>query len=168
MNEQLTKEFQRKEIIQAIHSMHPKKAPSPDRMSAIFYQKYWDVIGNDIINTVLNVLNSNASVAPLNQTNIALIPKTNSPTKMNEFRPISLCNVSYKINSKVLANWLKPILSTIISENQSAFVPGRLITDNVLVAFEIMYYLKKKEGKENYMAVKLDMSKAYDRVEWCF
>ena len=104
MNEQLTKEFQREEIIQAIHSMHPKKAPSPDRMSAIFYQKYWDVIGNDIINTVLNVLNSNASVAPLNQTNIALIPKTNSPTKMNEFRPISLCNVSYKINSKVLAN----------------------------------------------------------------
>ena len=168
MNKQLTKEFQREEIIQVVHSMHPTKAPGPDSMSAIFYQKYWDVIGNDIINTVLNVLNSNASVAPLNQTNIALIPKTNSPTKMNEFQPISLCNVSYKIISKVLANRLKPILSTIISENQSAFVPGRLITDNVLVAFEIMYYLKKKEGKENYMAVKLDMSKAYDRVEWCF
>ena len=55
--------------------MHPTKAPGPDGMSAIFYQKYWDVIGNDIINTILNVLNSNASVAPLNQTNIALIPK---------------------------------------------------------------------------------------------
>ena len=137
-------------------------------MSAIFYQKYWDVIGNDIINTMLNVLNSNALVAPLNQTNIALIPKTNSPTKMNEFQPISLCNVSYKIISKVLANRLKPILSTIILENQSAFVLDCLITDNVLVAFEIMHYLKKKEGKENYMAVKLDMSKAYDRVEWCF
>ena len=117
MNEYLTKEFQREEVIQAVHSMHPTKAPSLDDMSAIFYQKYWDVIGNDIINIVLNVLNSNASVAPLNQTNIALIPKTNSPTKMNEFQPISLCNVSYKIISKVLANKLKPILSTIISEN---------------------------------------------------
>ena len=168
MNEQLTKEFQREKVVQAVHSMHPTKPPSPDGMSAIFYQKYWDVIGNDIINTVLNVLNSNASVAPLNQTNIALIPKTNSPTKMTEFRPINLCNVSYKIISKVLANRLKLIISTIISENQSAFVPGRLITDNVLVAFEIMHYLKKKEGKESYMAIKLDMSKAYDRVEWYF
>ena len=107
MNEHLTKEFQREEVVQAVLN----------GMSAIFYQKYWDVSGNDIINIVLNVLNSNASVAPLNQTNIALIPKTNSPTKMNEFQPISLCNVSYKIISKVLANKLKPILSTIISEN---------------------------------------------------
>lgn len=93
MNEQVTKEFQREEVVQAVHSMRPTKASDPNSMSAIFYQKYWDVIGNDIINTVFNVLNSNASVAPLNQTNIALIPKTNSPTKMNEFQPISLCNV---------------------------------------------------------------------------
>jgi len=155
MNEQLTKEFQREEIIQAIHSMHPTKAPGPGDMFAIFYQKYWEVISNDIINTVLNVLNSNALVAPLNQTNIALIPKTNSPTKMNEFRPISLCNVSYKIISKVLANRLKAILSTIISENQSTFVPGRLITDNVLVAFEIMHYLKKKGGKKTIWLLNL-------------
>ena len=87
---------------------------------------------------------------------------------MNEFRPISLCNVSYKIISNVLANRLKPILSTIILENQSAFVLGCLITDNVLVAFQIMHYLKKKKGKESYMAVELNISKAYDRVEWCF
>ena len=76
--------------------------------------------------------------------------------------------MSYKIISNVLANRLKPILSTIILENQSAFVLGCLITDNVLVAFQIMHYLKKKKGKESYMAVKLDMSKAYDRVELCF
>ena len=114
--------------------MHPTKASGPDGMSAIFYQKCWDVIGDDVINTMLNILNSNATIAALNQTNIALIPKTNCPSKMSDFWPISLCNVSYKIISKVLANKLKLILSTIISENQSAFVPGRLITNNVLVA----------------------------------
>ena len=149
--------------------MHPTKAIGPNGMSAIFYQKYWDIIRDDVTNTMLNILNSNSSPAKLNQTNIVLIAKTNNPTKMCEFRLISLCNVSYKIISKVLANRLKPILNAIISENQSVFVPGRLITNNILVTFEIMHYLKnKREGKDKYMAVKLDLSKAYDKVEWGF
>ena len=106
-------------------------------------------------------------MADLNKMNIAPIPKIKIPTKMSDFRRISLCNVSYKIISKILTNRLKPILSSIISENQTVFIPDRLITDNVLVAFEIMHYLKKRKGgKDSYMAVKLDMSKAYDRVEW--
>ena len=88
---------------------------------------------------------------------------------MTEFRPISLCNVIYKIISKVLANRLKLILPQIISENQSAFLSERLISDNVLVTFELMHYLDhKREGKDYNMAVKLDMNKAYDRVEWGF
>ena len=88
---------------------------------------------------------------------------------MTELRPISLCNVAYKLISKVLANRLKIILPHIISENQSAFLTGRLITDNVLVAFELMHYLEhKKDGKEGVMTIKLDMSKAYDRIKWGF
>ena len=88
---------------------------------------------------------------------------------MTEFRPISLSNVVYKIIAKILANRLKAILPHIISENQSAFIFERLITDNVLTAFEFMHYLNNKRvGKDCSMTVKLDMSKAFDRVEWCF
>ena len=102
----------------------------------------------------------------INKTYITIVPKTNNPTKMTEFRLISLSNVIYKLISKVLANRLKLILPQIIIENQSAFLFERLITDNVLIIFELMHYLDhKRDGKDCYMAIKLDMSKAYDRVE---
>ena len=114
---------------------------------------------------VLNVLNGNMSMASLNKTNIALIPKTNNPKKMADFRPISLCNIVYKIISKTIANRFKALLPNIISENQNAFTSDKLITDNVLVAFEWMHFLNHKNAsKEGYMAAKLNMSKAFDRV----
>ena len=169
MNQFLTKELTKEEVKKALKQMHPTKAPGPKCMSAIFFQKYWYIVGNDIICMVLNVLNSNMSMAEINRTNITLVPKTKNATKMTEFRPISLCNVVYKLVFKVLANRLKTILPQIITENQSAFLHERLITDNVLVAFELMHYLDhKREGNDCFMAVKLDMSKAYDRVKWGF
>ena len=166
MNTELTQVFTRDEVSKALQQLHPTKAPNLDGMFAIFYHKYWDIAGSNITNMVLNVLNSNLPMIEINKTNISLIPKTNHPTKMTDFCPISLCNTTYKLISKILANRFKTILPSIISENQSTFTPDRLITDNVLVAFEFMHYLNhKNDGKENYMSIKLDMSKAFDRVE---
>ncbi|WZY89335.1 hypothetical protein YC2023_046070 [Brassica napus] len=104
-----------------------------------------------------------------NHTNLCLIPKIYPPTGMKDFRPIALCNVSYKIISKILVNRLKNHLSNIVSENQNAFIPGRLISDNIVVAHEIFHSLKARKRQANsYMAVKTDITKAYDRLEWRF
>ena len=105
-------------------------------------------------------------VSSLNHTNIVLIPKVKQPEKMSDFRPISLCNVMYKIISKILANRLKYILLSVISPTQSAFVPGKLITDNVLLAYETLHAMHtRKKGKKGSLALKLDIRKAYDRME---
>ena len=120
---------------------------------------------------VLKVLNSSVVLESINSTFIALIPKVKQPRKVFDFRSISLCNVVYKLFSKVLVNRLKFFLAKAIPKSQSAFFfpSRRLISDNVLVAFEMLHYLKgKTQVKLGYMTLKLDMSKTYDRVEWEF
>ena len=98
-----------------------------------------------------------------------MIPKTKKPESVTDLRPISLCNVVYKVVSKVLSKRLRYALPEIITQHQSAFVPGRLISDNIIIAYELTHYLlNKRKGDLGYAALKLDMSKAYDRVEWSF
>lgn len=118
---------------------------------------------------VSSFLNNRHLPRILKYTFVFLIPRIASPKRITEFFPISLCNVVYKIGSKMIANCMKPFLDNIISLTQSALVPRRLITDNVLVAFEVNHFLKcRTRGKTQYMALKLHVSKAFDRMEWIF
>ena len=130
---------------------------------------YWEDIRSDVAATILSCLNSAHIPVGINHTYLTLIPKLKSPKHVTEFRPIALCNIVYKLISKVLANCLKVILLDIISESQSAFQSDKAISDNILVAFETLHHMKtKKSGKIGAMVLKLDMSKAFDRVEWTF
>ena len=103
----------------------------------------------------------------LNRTNIVLIPKKSEVISMTDLRPISLCNVIFKIASKLLANRLKKVLDGVVSKAQSAFVSRRFITDSILIAHEVLHFLKRKrEGRIGYAALKIDISKAYDKLKW--
>ena len=169
MNAQLLSPFLREEVEVAVKQMKPISAPGPDGMPSLFYQSFWSLIDVDICSAVLDCLNNCKIPLEINSTNITLIPKVKSPKLITDFRPISLCNVVYKIVSKVLANRFRVVLLSIIFENQSAFQAGRVISDNILMAFETLHYMKHQQnGKSGFMALKSDMSKAYDRVEWAY
>ena len=147
--------------------MHPLTAPGPDSMPQLFYHHFLPTVKSIISSTVLDFLNHDVSPPKFHDTDIVLIPKTKNPEKVTDYRLISLCNVACKIASKVVANRMKLVLQEIIGENQSAFKAEHLITDNLLVAHEMMSHIsKKKKGKCGEMAIKLDISKVYDRVEW--
>jgi hypothetical protein len=135
MNAFLVQDFTPADVYTALMQMHPTKAPGPDGMTAQFFQKYWHIVGDDVTTACLNCIHFGKVLKTINYTHIALVPKVANPEFMTQFRPISLCNVLYKIVSKMLANRLKRVLPNIISESQSAFVTGRQITDNVSDCF---------------------------------
>lgn len=167
MNDDLTKAVYEEEIKAAVFDIGADPAPGPDGMTGAFYHQFWDEIKSRILEEVHQFFDNSQSQRPINHTNLCLLSKIDPPRTMSDFRPISLCNMSYKIISKILVNHLKKYLSSIISETQAAFIPGRNIIDNVIIAQEMLYSLKsRKKWAKSY--VKTDISKAYDRLEWQF
>ena len=165
----LAAEFVKAELDEALKQMELLKAPGPDGLAPLFYQKLWPSIGEDVSCAVLDCLNSGSIPLSINCTFITLIPKVKSPSIVLKFRPIALCNVIYKLVSKVVANRLKKILPNLISESQSAFQSNKAISNNILLAFELLHHMKtQKSKKADFITLKLDMSKAYDKVEWQF
>uniref|UniRef100_A0A803P9M1 CCHC-type domain-containing protein n=1 Tax=Cannabis sativa TaxID=3483 RepID=A0A803P9M1_CANSA len=168
MNEVLMHPFAAEEVINAVKNMNPVKAPGVDGLPALFYQKFWGKLPNEVVEVCLKILNHEANLACLNETIIALTPKVEKQVRVEEFRPISSCNVIYKIVSKCLACRLRTTMSTVISDTQSAFVQDRLIHDNAIIGYEGLHCMKNRFRNGTKMTLKLDMEKAYDRVEWPF
>lgn len=104
----------------------------------------------------------------INATQIVLIPKLENPETLKQFRPLSLCNVTYKTITKIIVNRLRPMLSELVSPNQSSFIPGRTTTDNIIITQEIIHTLRSKKGKIGGMVLKIDLEKSYDRISWDF
>ncbi|KAK9931600.1 hypothetical protein M0R45_018872 [Rubus argutus] len=168
MNQALCAPYSMEEIRVALFQMYPTKSPALDGMPPLFYQHYWDLIGEDLTSVVQNFLHSGQLLKQINFTHICLIPKVTNPQNMVDLRPIALCNVIYKICSKTIANRMKIILPQIISPFPSSFVPSRLITDNILATNEVAHFIHNQRTGDEYMALKLDLSKAYDHMEWTF
>ncbi|XP_019184368.1 PREDICTED: uncharacterized protein LOC109179318 [Ipomoea nil] len=168
-NEFLLRPFELDEVKSALFAMFPDKAPGPDGMNSGFYQHIWDVVGGDVASFIINCVESCDFPPGLTETNIFLIPKKKTPEYVTDLRPIALSNVVYRVMAKMLANRMKPLMEGVISESQSAFIPDRLITDNILLAAEVGHFLNRKQcGVGGWSVLKLDMAKAYDRVEWPF
>jgi hypothetical protein len=156
------------EIKATIFDMNSQKAPGPDGLPALFYKRYWNIVGPTVIAVVQNFFNSGKLLSELNNTLIVLIPKNKNPSSINHYRPIGLCNVVYKTISKLLVSRILPLLDKLISPCQSAFTPGRWIAENQLIVHEILHSFKKSKAKGGFITVKIDLQKAYDQVNWNF
>uniref|UniRef100_A0A803PQY7 Reverse transcriptase domain-containing protein n=1 Tax=Cannabis sativa TaxID=3483 RepID=A0A803PQY7_CANSA len=156
------------EIRSVVFAMHPLKSPGPDGFSGIFYRKYWRIVGAKVCKIVQGFFEDQSVCPNLNHTFLCLIPKVTNASRFDQFRPISLCNFCYKIISRILTDRLKKVIDRLVSPFQSAFVPGRWIAECSMMAQEVLQSFKRKKGKHGVMAIKTDMSKAYDCLEWTF
>jgi hypothetical protein len=153
------------EVFKVLSSLGSSKALGPDGFTALFYKKYWHVVKSAVLECVWNFFLHKNLAKEQNHTFITLIPKQSRAHFVNHLRPISLCNISYKIISKILANRLRSTLHKIISPFQLAFVPKRSIQDNTIIAHELLHSFKLKRRKGGFMFLKMNMEKAFDKME---
>nr|XP_016459576.1 PREDICTED: uncharacterized protein LOC107783119 [Nicotiana tabacum] len=155
------------EIRNAIFNLSATSSAGPDGYNGSFFQRCWDIIKKDIIAFVIDFFQGKPLTKFYTHTCLVLIPKNAATSSFNEFRPISLSNYTNKIITKILSIRLNPLLTKLISANQSDFVKDRLITENVLLAQEIIKSISNTNKGDN-VVMKLDMAKAYDRISWNF
>ena len=144
-----------------LFSIESSKTPGPDGFGAGFFKQYWEFLKKDFFNRIVEFFKNGHLLRQINHTFFALIPKRDNPSETHHFKPISLCNTVYKTISKILVSRVRPLLDRLVSPVQSAFVPGRSI-------HEIMHKFRRIKGKQAWVALKLDMEKAYDRLKWSF
>nr|KYP67620.1 LINE-1 reverse transcriptase isogeny [Cajanus cajan] len=158
----------KEEVFKALTGMKSFKAPGPDGFQPIFFKLYWHVVGDDVWNLINEAFQTGIIDTKLAETLIVLIPKVDAPLSYKDFRPISLCNVVYKLITKVLVNRLRVFIGNIMSPLQSSFIPGRSTVDNAIILQEVLHFMNKSKRKKGDLIFKLDLEKAYDRIDWEF
>ena len=166
-SDMLQAEFTNAEIKEAFFSLPRNKSCGPDGYSSEFFVGCWSVIGHEVISAIKEFFKSGQILKQWNSTTLVLIPKTRNASNIGDFRPISCLNTLYKVISRLLTGRLKEALQPVISHAQSAFMPGRLLAENVLLATELIQGYKKKNISPRAM-LKVDLRKAFDSIHWDF
>lgn len=156
------------DIKDALFFLKAFKAPGPDGFHPIFFQKCWETIHKSILYMILKVFQFESIDSRLNATLICLIAKVSNSETINQYRPISLCNTSYKIITKLIVIRMRSLLPNLTSLFQSSFVPGRRASDNIIIMQEMVHTMRKKKGNKGVMDIKIELEKAYDSMEWSF
>ena len=156
------------EITTTLWSLKAFKAPGPNGLHAGFFQRFCPTVGNSVKEEVKQAFLQRKIPDYLNSTSIVLIPKIQSPESIGSYCPISLCNSVYKVITMIIVGRLRPYLDKLIAPCQAAFIPGRRGVDNAIIVQEIIPSMEKTKGKGGYMALKIDLEKAYDKLEWSF
>lgn len=156
------------EVKNVIFNTRSFKAPREDGFKALFYQTQWKLVGSDLCSLIKGLFRHPADIKSLNKTLITLIPKVDEVSVLSQLKLIRLCNVSYKAFTKVLASRLRLVMVKLISPTQRNFVPYIYSRDKILSLHEVIHSLRNRKGKKGWMTIKIDLGKAYDRLNWDF
>ena len=152
------------EIKVSMFAINGDKSPGPDGFTTHFYKHAWAIVGNDVVNAILDYFQTSRMIPTFNATSVALVPKCLNPSQIKDYRPISCCTIIYKCITRILATRMKKFMSLLVNPNQSAFVVGRRITDNVLLAQELVRGYNNTSLSPR-CCIKIDLQKAFDTLD---
>ena len=149
--------FTVEEVQKALKSIPGNKAPGANGFGTYFYRDAWTIVGDEVVEVVLDTLQGGNILKQLNHTILTLVPKTKCPHHVTEFRPIACCNTIYKCITKVICGRLRQILPDLIMENQSGFVYGRYIVHNIMVLQDLVKHYGRKQVVSPSYIMKIDL-----------